>query len=187
MTDAIDFNIVLLHEDMVDKQQNLVTTSLTLIDTHDIARSARTYGVRCTYFAHPSASLRNLAHTLKSHWQGGHGASYNPDRQEALSHIDIASSFDEVIHKIDTRTGQLPILIATSARPGPDRISFSDLRARMQDGRPYLMMLGTGHGMSDKLLNRADLFLEPVNGPTPYNHLSVRSACAIMLDRMFGC
>ena len=31
---------------------------------------------------------------------------------------------------------------------------------------------------------RADYFLEPIKGPTDYNHLSVRAACAIMLDRI---
>jgi hypothetical protein len=50
----------------------------------------------------------------------------------------------------------------------------------------FLLMFGTGWGMSEELLARADYFLAPIDGPTPYNHLSVRSACAIILDRLFG-
>lgn len=184
MSVSFDLSIVLLHEGMVDKQGKIVTTSLTLIDTHDIARSARTYGIQCTYFAHPSPVLRALARTLQSHWNEGHGASYNPDRKEALEHIDIAASLDEVIHKIDKRTGKLPVLIATSAKSGTGRITFKECREELSGGDPYLLMLGTGHGMSDELLARARLFLEPIEGPTDYNHLSVRSACAIMLDRL---
>ena len=182
----IDLNIALLHEHMVDKRGELVTTSLTMIDAHDIARSARTFGATCTYIAHPSPVLRQLARTLKSHWSEGHGASYNPDRKDAVARLDIAASFEEIIHKIDQRTGMLPVLVATSARPGPDRVGYEDFREQIKDGRPYLIMLGTGHGMSQQLLDRADLFLGPVNGPGDYNHLSVRSACAIMLDRIRG-
>ncbi|RLB43293.1 MAG: hypothetical protein DRH23_16495, partial [Deltaproteobacteria bacterium] len=33
---------------------------------------------------------------------------------------------------------------------------------------------------------RADVFLEPIVGPTDFNHLSVRAAVAITLDRLFG-
>jgi hypothetical protein len=40
--------------------------------------------------------------------------------------------------------------------------------------------------MSEELMARADYVLKPINGPTEYNHLSVRAACAIILDRLFG-
>jgi hypothetical protein len=179
--------VVLLHADMVDKTGVLVTTSLTLIDLHDIARSAKTYGVVSTYIAHPAGPLRSLARTLKMHWEEGFGATYNPNRKEALEHIRVVSSLDEAISDIHNQTGELPVLLATSAKGGGERISFKKMRESLsQSTRPHLLMLGTGWGMSQSLLDRADLFLEPINGPTPYNHLSVRSACAIMLDRLLG-
>ncbi|RMG39471.1 MAG: RNA methyltransferase [Candidatus Dadabacteria bacterium] len=185
---VVDFSIVLLHDQMLDKQGKISTTSLTLIDLHDIARSARTYGVHTAYFAHPSSVLRKLARTLKTHWESGFGARYNPARHQALSGIDVVSDLDEAIHKIDLRTGKLPLLVATSAKLGEGRVSFKELRWRIHNehNQPYLLMLGTGWGMSEKLLNRADLFLEPIVGPGDYNHLSVRSACAIMLDRLLA-
>lgn len=179
--------VVLLHADMVDKTGALVTTSLTLIDLHDIARSARTYGVMATYIAHPAPPLRALARTLKMHWEEGFGATYNPNRKEALEHIRVVASLDEAIADIHRQTGQHPRLIATSAKEGGERISFADLRQQLgETSQPQLLMLGTGWGMSQPLLDRADLFLEPIYGPTPYNHLSVRSACAIMLDKLTG-
>lgn len=182
---SIDFNVVLLHDKMVDRRGTLVTTSLTLIDVHDIARSCMTFSSHA-YVAHPSPAMRKLAHIMKSYWENGFGAEYNPHRRTALMNLDIASSLDEVIHKIDLRTGKLPKLIATSAHQSPNRVTFSELRQKLESGEPYLMMLGTGWGMSDELLARADYFLEPVLGPGDYNHLSVRSACAIMLDRLMG-
>lgn len=183
----IDLSVVLLHEGMQDKRGDIVTTSLTLIDVHDIARSSRTYGVTKTYIAHPSETLRKLTRTLKGHWEDGQGATYNPDRKEALSVIDIATSLDEVIHKIELRAGVPPVLIGSDARDGPNRIGFTELKKLMADDpKPYLLMLGTGWGMSEELLKKCHLMLAPINGPTDYNHLSVRSAAAILLDRLLG-
>ena len=184
----IDLSVILLHENMRDKQGKLVTTSLTMIDVHDIARSAKTYGLSHAFIAHPSPTLRRLAYTLKEHWQDGFGAVYNPTRKDALLGVEIVSSLDEAAAKIDMRTGRLPRLIATSARVNPrERLKFGLMRELIHAGtEPFLLMLGTGWGMCDELLARADYFLDPISGPTEYNHLSVRSACAVMLDRLMA-
>ncbi|MBX7138507.1 MAG: RNA methyltransferase [Oligoflexia bacterium] len=182
----VDLSVVLLHDKMVDKTGSPITSSVTLIDIHDLARSSSTYGARNVFISHPSATMRRLARTLQHHWEGEFGSSYNPNRKEALAIVEVVSDLDEAIQKIDLRTGKLPTLIATSARGGERRVSFKQTRERLRDGKPYLLMLGTGWGMSRELLDRADLILEPIQGPTQYNHLSVRSACAIMLDRLLA-
>lgn len=183
----MDINLALLHEHMVDKRGDLVTTSVTLIDIHDISRSCTTYGVTNFFVSHPSPAIRSLARTLKTHWNEGFGATYNPNRKEALDHAHIVESLDEAIEKIDLRCNALPLVVATSARNGPDRISFTEMKRVINEtNRPFLFIFGTGWGMSDQLMSRADLILEPICGPTEYNHLSVRSACAIILDRLFG-
>ncbi len=184
----IDLSVILLHADMVDKEGKIVTTSLTLIDIHDIARSSATYGAQKAFIAHPSTALRKLAHTIEQHWEEGYGATYNPDRKTAIEGIEIISDLDEAIHKIDLRIGKLPKLIATSAHEGSSRVSYPEMRKIMKGSDdPFLLMFGTGWGMSDALLARADYLLEPIRGAGVYNHLSVRSACAIVLDRLMGC
>jgi hypothetical protein len=131
--------------------------------------------------------MRALVRTVKEHWDTGFGSTYNPNRQDALGRLSIVSDLDEAIMHIERRSGKLPKLIATSARDGDDRISYGDMQAIMEQGEhPFLIMFGTGWGMSDELMARADYVLKPINGPTPYNHLSVRAACAIILDRLFG-
>jgi hypothetical protein len=182
-----DFSVILLHDGMVDKTNKPITSSLTLIDLHDIARSCKTYGVKRFFIAHSAPAMRKLARTVKQHWDEGFGATYNPNRTEALSLVRVVSSLDEAIAQIDSETGQLPTLIATSAKDGGDRVRFGQLRTQIQ-GRPdpVMLMLGTGWGMGPELLARSQFFLEPIKGPTPYNHLSVRSACAILLDKLLG-
>ncbi len=186
-----DLSVILLHADQLDKQGKIVTTSLTMIDVHDIARSSCTFGAHSFFVAHPSPLLRRLARTLRSHWEDGFGLTYNPNRSEALTRTRIVSSLDEAIAEIDLRTGKLPTLVATSAhRTTSDqkpRATFASFREELsQSSRPYLLMLGTGWGMRPELVGKADVFLEPVCGPGDYNHLSVRAAAAIMLDRLFG-
>ena len=182
-----DLSVVLLHEDMHDKQGKVVTTSLTLIDVHDIARSSRTFGLTNCFIAHPSPTLQKLSRTLREHWETGYGATYNPNRGEALSRLRIVCNLDEVISEIQARTGKLPIIVSTSARRTESRKSFEELRQEIHAGdNPYLIMIGTGWGMTAELLNRASIFLAPIEGSEDYNFLSCRSATAIILDRLMG-
>ena len=47
-----------------------------------------------------------------------------------------------------------------------------------------LLIFGTGWGLTREILDRCDDLLEPVRGTGDYNHLSVRSAASIILDRL---
>lgn len=184
---SFSLNVALLHDGMVDKTGKTVTTSVTLIDVHDISRSSKTYGVDSLFVVHSSQTMRSLVRTIKQHWDGDFGSQYNPNRQDALSVLSIATDLDEVLMQIERRTGKLPKIIATSARDGEDRISYPEMRNTMeQSSDSYLLTFGTGWGMGPELMSRADYTLKPLYGPTPYNHLSVRAACAIILDRLQG-
>lgn len=179
--------VALLHDKMVDKTGKLVTTSVTLIDVHDISRSSRTFGAGGLFVVHPSQTMRALVRTIKEHWDSGFGAAYNPNRTDALGVLSIVSDLDEAVMQIERRTGSLPKLIATSARDGDDRVSYTEMRETIStSATPFLLMFGTGWGMSEELMKRAHYVLKPINGPTSYNHLSVRAACAIILDRLRG-
>lgn len=180
--------VILLHDQMLNKHDEMITSALTLLDLHDIARTTRTYNLFAAYIAHSSISMRNLGRTLKAHWEDGFGSTYNPNRKLALESVKIVESLDQAIDDLQNETGKIPKLIATSAKSGgTQRISFSQAKQWIQSGGDmYLLMLGTGWGMSDELIKRANYFLEPIQGNSSYNHLSVRTACAIMIDRLVG-
>lgn len=180
-------HVALLHDGMVDKTGKTVTTSVTLIDVHDISRSCRSYGVDSFFVTHSSQSMRALVRTVKKHWDGDFGSTYNPNRQDALGVLSIAQDLDEVLLQIERTTGRLPKIIATSARDGDDRISYADMRNTISTTtESYLLIFGTGWGMGPALMGLADYTLKPIYGPSNYNHLSVRAACAIILDRLRG-
>ena len=47
-----------------------------------------------------------------------------------------------------------------------------------------MLLFGTAGGISPNLLDKADVVLEPLGGNFTYNHLSVRTAVAIFIDRL---
>jgi hypothetical protein len=179
-------HVALLHGEMIDKTGDEVTTSLTLIDVHDIARSSRTFGAESFYVVHPVAAIRSLARRLIGHWTEGFGATYNANRKDAVERVNVVVTLDDVVLDLQDKTKRTPILIATSAKEEGARVSYSFMASEMVENpeEPYVLLLGTGWGMSPTLVARTDYFLEPIRGVGDYNHLSVRSACAIMLDRL---
>lgn len=183
-----DVSVVLLHWPVLDKNGLIVTTALTNMDVHDIARSSRTYGVRRFFVATPVRALQLLAAKIMEHWETGYGSTYNETRKDALALVRLEADLDATMIAIERETGQRPTLVMTSARPGPRRQTFTALRAELAAAgdAPYLIVLGTGWGLAPEIMERADVILEPIHGPTDYNHLSVRSAAAIMLDRLLA-
>ena len=181
------FYIALLHHPVLNRDGEIVTTSVTNIDVHDIARSARTYGLAGFFVAHPVLGMRKLTERILWHWREGYGASYNPTRGEALKLVRIATDLDQVLTEIERETGDLPVLISTSARSASDVETFTAMRERLaQASRPHLLLLGTGYGLTREILERCQLRLAPIPGSSDYNHLSVRAAAAIMLDRLLS-
>ena len=57
---------------------------------------------------------------------------------------------------------------------------------KLQHEGPLLLILGTGWGLTGELMAGCDARLAPIQAASDYNHLSVRSACAIILDRLYG-
>jgi hypothetical protein len=180
-----DLYVALLHHPVLDKNGAVVTTAVTNLDVHDIARLARTFGVRAYYVCTPIPTLQRLVQRIILHWEEGPGATYNATRKQALEIVRVADELDAVVTDIERETGTMPRIVATSAREGGDRLSYAALRTRLRDDpRPELLILGTGWGLTREVLDRCDDFLEPIRGVGDWNHLSVRSAASIILDRL---
>lgn len=180
-----DLYVALLHHPVYDKHGTVVTTAVTNLDVHDIARLARTFAVRGYYVCTPVPTLKRLVERIILHWEDGPGATYNETRRAALAVVRLADDLDAAVTDVERETGTLPRLVATSAREGGRRLGYDALRARLAaDPRPEILVLGTGWGLTAEVLERCDDFLEPIRGAGDWNHLSVRSAAAIILDRL---
>jgi tRNA (guanine37-N1)-methyltransferase len=179
--------LALMHYPVVDKQGETITSSVTNLDVHDIARSVRTFELDGYYVVHPSLTLRKLIQKVCDHWAGEAGLSYNPNRSEALQYIKTLPVLDDVLTDINQKHGVLPRIVVTSARPGERMTTYDDFRKLLPHvEEPLLILFGTAWGLHQDIIDRAEYRLAPIYGPGEYNHLSVRSAVAIILDRLFG-
>lgn len=181
----------LVHHPVRDRDGLTATAAVTNIDVHDIARSSHTFGLAGMFVVTPIDAQRALVTRILEHWRVGAGKRRMPHRSEALAICQSAESIAQVRELIGARHGQAPRVIATAARASGDVpvLSFNALRAQLDaadDAAPWLVLFGTGHGLTDEVLSAADVLLEPIHGRGDYNHLSVRAAAAIVFDRLFG-
>jgi tRNA (guanine37-N1)-methyltransferase len=181
-------HIALVHHPVVDRAGAVITTSLTNFDIHDIARSSMTYGLAGYHIVTPITSQREKAEHIAQLWIGDEQGEH---RAAALRLVHAVDSIEAVIAALTAEHGKPPIVVATSAKatsfPTAARRAPSELVAEATlDPSPLLILLGTGWGLADNLIPSVSRVLTPIEGASDWNHLSVRSAGAVLLDRLFG-
>ena len=176
----------LLHYPVCNRKGEEITTAVTNLDIHDIARSAATYGINGYYIVQPDKEQQDICREILKFWQEGYGLKYNPDRAQALETVCLSNSLADTIADIALKEGESPKLVTTSAKMQGNTISFSVLRDKIEKDGVYLILFGTGWGLTKEVMAKADYCLPPIKGSSEYNHLAVRSAAAIVFDRLLG-
>lgn len=178
--------IALVHHPVLDREGGCVTTSVTNLDVHDLARSARTYHIAGLVIVTPIEAQLKVVNRILEYWNVPEHAARIPRRREALALVHARASIEDA--RLLAGGDGPPRVIGTSARPGTGRRSWDEMRSiiRARPLKPRLILLGTGWGLADEALACCDEILEPIEGAGDYNHLSVRSAGAIVLDRLLG-
>lgn len=179
--------LAVVHHPVYNKHHEIVTTSIVIHDIHDIARAGKTYGATAVYEVEPLPQEQQIALRIAHFWNEGFGHEYNPNRAESLSLLRIVSHFEEAVADIQSVEGEKPVQVATSARTFANSIGYAAMGDKIRSGdHPHLLVFGTGFGLADEIMAQMDYVLDPIWGPTDFNHLSVRSAAAIILDRLLG-
>ena len=178
-------HVGLVHHPIFDRNKNIVATTITHFDVHDIARVCRSYGVVNYHLIHPSEPQLMFVARLKEHWSLGSGKEFNPLRAEAMKIISTAKSIEEV-----RKTHGIDKVYATSAKnhPNYDLKTFENMRSDLASAKEQkiLILFGTGSGLVPSVFQQCDGLIEPIIGfpGSDFRHLSVRSAVAIVLDRI---
>ncbi|KJS81244.1 MAG: hypothetical protein JM58_17555 [Peptococcaceae bacterium BICA1-8] len=180
--------IGLVHFPVYNKNMEIITTSITNLDIHDIARTTATYGIEKYYIIHPLETQAEIANEILQYWQEGYGSVYNPDRKTALEKVLIKENIEAVEEDIRKYYPQQIKSIVTDARVFSDSTSYFEMRKEISNNEDcnFLLLFGTGWGLAKEEVEKADFRLYPIWGAGEYNHLSVRSAVAIILDRLCG-
>ncbi len=176
-------DIALIHYPVLNRNGETIISAVTNLDIHDIARACCTYGVGNYFIVTPSKEQQSLVKELISHWTSGPGGLTNPDRKAALQLVKLADSLRDVRLQLGD-----PAVYATTATYTSNCLEWLELRKKIEIGEEdnILLVFGTASGLAKSVLMESNRTLCPISGPTSYNHLSVRSAVAIGLDRLLG-
>jgi hypothetical protein len=181
-----NIHLALVHFPVYDKTGEIVTSSVTTLDIHDISRICRTYAVGTFYVVTPLLTQQKLVDRIIEHWLKGYGAQYNPTRKEALLKTCVKSFLADVVADITQNSGEKPKTIITDAKLFSQSVGYGEMRETINTGGQYLLVFGTGWGLEAGVVRDADHVLGPIDGVNGYNHLPVRAAIAIILDRLFS-
>lgn len=179
--------IGLVHGPVRSKDGKEITTSVTNLDIHDIARTARTFGFKRYILVTPIKNQQQMVNKILGFWETDSGLIYNPDRKNALSEAQVIDSIEDACLEIEKIEGQRPTVVVTGANFDKYDGAEKELMTKLTlDGKPMFLLFGTGWGLTASTVEQADFRLEPIFGIANdgYNHLSVRSAVAIYCDRL---
>ena len=176
----------MVHNPVYNRKHEIIISAVTNLDIHDLGRLAATYGLTRLYLITPLTDQQSLARRIISYWVSGAGGKLNPDRALALSTLTIMDDLDQTLADIEGREGVRPRVFITGANFSDGMIGYEKGRELIQSPTPSLLLFGTGWGLADGIKQYADYALEPIKGRTGYNHLSVRSAASIILDRLLA-
>ncbi|MEH0018905.1 MAG: RNA methyltransferase [Desulfobacter sp.] len=178
--------VALIHHPVVNKRGKTIGSAVTNMDIHDIARAGRTFGVRGYYVVTPYDDQAVLANQIMAHWTKGAGGEVNPSRKEALERVRVVENFEAACRDIEAERQQPVVKIATSARAFDNSVSCSRLKENLNGNASHVLVFGTAWGLAEELIDQCDYILDPIRGAGSYNHLSVRSAASIYLDRLIN-
>ena len=179
--------IALAHYPVLDAQGDTVTTAVTNLDVHDLARSATSYGCTDYFVVSPIQAQRDLVERICAHWAEGSSGKRIPDRKVALEVVRVVPTLEDAYAKLGGRENvEVWVTAARSVSATP--LTSAEARARLEtEGKPVIVVFGTGWGLARSVIDGADASIEPiVSNASTYNHLSVRAACAITMDRLRG-
>lgn len=181
----IKFSIALVHSPVVGKSGETMVSSITTLDIHDMARIGKTYGAKAVYIVTPVLDQKLMVERIKGHWLNDEALQAGVRRVAALSLINVVPSVEEAVLDAKKRA-KVVKLLATSAAGDAGFISPGGFATVANEADEWIIMFGTAYGLAPELLEKADCRLAPVLGKGEFNHLPVRAASAIILDRLFG-
>jgi hypothetical protein len=179
---AVPLSIALLHHPVLNRLGEEITSTVDHFDVMDGSRLALTFGVQRFYVVNHVPAQQALVERLIRHGTAGDGREARGEFERTLWAPDLAAVVDRETRELDRR----PSVVATTAAHSPVAVGFAALRERLHAGEPMLVLFGKAWGLSPSALASADVRLAPIEGGTGFNHLSVRSAMAIVVDRLLG-
>lgn len=181
MPPSLRFSAALIHHPVRNRHGEIITATTDEFDFFDAARLSLFFPLHRLYIVQPIPAQKVIVERFLEH-------GTRPDRDPARGRFDAARLVDTLDDAIADMSQALapPTVVATTARALPGALSFGELRERIHSAEPVLLLFGKAWGLADSVLEGADAVLAPATGGTGFDHLSVRAAIAIVLDRLLA-
>lgn len=179
-TSRPSLSVAIVHHPCINRLGQEICSTISEHDVFDASRLSLTYNVNI-YVVNPKPAQRELCMRLLSH---GTDSNTRASARGLFTKTSYAADLETVIQQLTTEHGAAPFVVATSAKSSNGDVSFASVREHMQQGRHLLLLVGKAWGLSSSVLDAADARLTPIDSGSGYNHLSVRSALAILIDRL---
>lgn len=176
-------DLALVHHPVKNRHGDVIAATSQEFDLMDAARLALTYDVRRLYIVQTIPAQRAMIERLIAH---GRASDRDVAARGSFERTVLVSSIQEAITHASTRTGKTPQVWSTSAQPRGDVLSWSSARERLAGGVSALVLIGKAWGLAPTVFEDADICLAAIDPGTGFNHLSVRAAMAIIVDRLLG-
>lgn len=170
--------LALVHHPVLNRHGEEIASVVDEFDVFDGGRLALTYGIPSLYVVNPVPAQRDKAQRVIDH-------ARSEERDAARGRMDAltwCASLEDAI--ADASRPERPWVVATSAVAREPAASVADVRGRLAEGQDVLLVIGKAWGLAPSVLQRCDVQLRPIDAGTGFNHLSVRSAMAILVDRL---
>jgi hypothetical protein len=177
--------VALVHHPVYDRTGRIVTSAVSNLDIHDIARVSRTYGVGGYYICTPVQAQRDHVGNVVGHWESADEMATSR-RVEALALIRTVGMLEDAVDDVRRACGGRPFVVATGAARRPGSLAAVEVRRRAAEAAALLVCFGTGWGLAEEVFGAADAVLDPIDAGSGYNHLPVRAAVAIVLERLLA-
>lgn len=175
--------VALVHHPVLNRRNEVVASAVTNLDLHDIARTCRTFGVGRFFVVTPIKEQQKIVDQILEHWVHGYGATHNPDRCSAFQLVETVTNLQTAHVRWSTENSRSAQLVVTSAKSSAG-LNGHDCRLLLEEN-PLLLVLGTGSGLAPEIIDQNYEAFQSILGVADYNHLPVRAAAAIILDRIF--
>lgn len=183
----------LIHHPVLNRIGEIGSTAVTNVDLHDLARAGRSFGVAKFFVVTPITLQQELVGTMVKHWAEGAGGKRIPTRALAFQRIEVVDDVATALDMAEAVDGVRPKLAVTGAGLREEVMPWAEARRSIWEAAPgdpgMMLLLGTGWGLAPEIIEQADIRLPAIDGPPwagGYNHLSVRAAGVIVLDRLLG-
>jgi len=181
----VPLDLALVHHPVVNRNGETIASTVDELDVFDACRLSLVYPVRHLWLVTPVPAQRALIGRLLAHGRDPARIAEGRGQFDAVS--DVASLGDAVAAAEDLHDTEITT-VATSATPPGARpaLTFAQMRADLDTGASMMLLVGKAWGLAPEVLDQADAQLEPIRGGNDFDHLPVRAAIAILLDRLLA-